>query len=55
MCPQNVQPALDAYKPIKWTAVDMSEDCLYLDVFTPDLRGKRDVLVWIHGGAFVLG
>jgi para-nitrobenzyl esterase len=33
-----------------------SEDCLYLNVFT---RGggdrKRPVLVWIHGGAFVVG
>jgi para-nitrobenzyl esterase len=26
------------------------EDCLTLDVATPSLRGKRPVLVWIHGG-----
>lgn len=33
-----------------------SEDCLYLNVFTPALDGKkRPVLFWIHGGAFKLG
>ena len=33
-----------------------SEDCLYLNVWTPGLDGaKRPVMVWIHGGAFVLG
>ncbi|WEG12337.1 carboxylesterase/lipase family protein [Pullulanibacillus sp. KACC 23026] len=35
---------------------NMSEDCLYLNVWSPaaDNR-KRPVLVWIHGGAFVTG
>jgi len=32
------------------------EDCLYLNIWTPGAdRGRRPVLVWIHGGAFVLG
>ncbi|HSE04277.1 MAG TPA: carboxylesterase family protein, partial [Methylomirabilota bacterium] len=33
-----------------------AEDCLYLNVWTPRAdRARRPVLVWIHGGAFVLG
>ena len=33
-----------------------SEDCLYLNVWSPRARAKpRPVLVWIHGGAFVFG
>lgn len=32
-----------------------SEDCLRLAVYTPALDGKRPVIVWIHGGAFLTG
>jgi para-nitrobenzyl esterase len=33
-----------------------SEDCLTLNVWTPGVdRRRRPVLVWIHGGAFVMG
>ncbi len=33
-----------------------AEDCLTLDVFTPGAdAARRPVLVWIHGGAFVMG
>uniref|UniRef100_A0A8C0U387 Carboxylic ester hydrolase n=1 Tax=Cyanistes caeruleus TaxID=156563 RepID=A0A8C0U387_CYACU len=38
--------------------LQMSEDCLYLNVYTPVSTGKQEklpVLVWIHGGALVLG
>jgi para-nitrobenzyl esterase len=33
----------------------MSEDCLSLNVWTPDKAGKAPVLVWIHGGSLVAG
>jgi para-nitrobenzyl esterase len=32
-----------------------SEDCLYLNVFTPSGGGFHPVMVWIHGGALVTG
>ena len=32
-----------------------SENCLVLDVVTPGLKGKRPVVVYIHGGGFATG
>lgn len=33
-----------------------SEDCLFLNIFSPGLDGApRPVMVWIHGGAFSMG
>ncbi|XP_047111972.1 juvenile hormone esterase [Schistocerca piceifrons] len=32
-----------------------SEDCLYLNVFTPALKGSLPVMFWIHGGGWISG
>jgi len=34
-----------------------SENCLFLNVYTPDAspRRKRPVMVWLHGGGFAIG
>ncbi len=31
------------------------EDCLFINVWTPALTGKRPVMVWLHGGGFSNG
>jgi len=33
----------------------MGEDCLYLNVWTPRGVRKAPVMVWIHGGSYILG
>lgn len=68
--PRRYQPALE---PEKWSGIlpakehgasspqsrdnNMSEDCLFLNVWTPGLRdnGKRPILFYIHGGAYSNG
>ncbi len=37
------------------TAEPQSEDCLFLNIWTPSLSGRRPVLVYIHGGAYANG
>lgn len=31
------------------------EDCLFLNVFTQSVIDKRPVMVWVHGGGFIIG
>jgi len=33
----------------------ISEDCLTLNVWSPPGGGRRPVMVWLHGGAFIAG
>jgi para-nitrobenzyl esterase len=40
----------------QWDDGVQNEDCLRLNVWTPELDGKkRPVMVWLHGGAFSTG
>ena len=53
--PGSLQADSPAAQMLAITVPETDEDCLYLNVWTPSLEGKRPVLVWIHGGAFVIG
>ena len=54
--PAAPQLALPFFSWINAAARTPGADCLSLNVFTPGLDGaRRPVLVWIHGGGFVVG
>ncbi len=36
-------------------AVSYEEDCLYLNVYTPENGVNKSVMVWLHGGALTYG
>lgn len=41
--------------PGVFSNTNISEDCLYLNVYTPKAEGSYPVMVWIHGGALETG
>ena len=55
--PSSLQARQAGSAPGLATALDRcSEDCLYLNVYTPATdSARRPVFFWIHGGAFTLG
>ena len=54
IAPQIPNEALEAV--VGGAPQDQSEDCLFLNVWTPGTdEAVRPVMVWIHGGAFTLG
>ncbi|MEP6733776.1 MAG: carboxylesterase family protein [bacterium] len=46
---------LQPYGDIDPYAAGVSEDCLYLNVWTTASTGRRPVMVWIHGGGYFAG
>lgn len=47
-----LSPHFEQMWPERWIG---GEDCLNLNVWTPDLNGRAPVLVWLHGGGFTNG
>jgi para-nitrobenzyl esterase len=53
-----VCPQIPTYGPVGTAATshrDADEDCLTLNIRTPDMDGQAPVLVWVHGGGYAVG
>jgi para-nitrobenzyl esterase len=56
ICCQPIIPGVEAFGAPDFSNCVQSEDCLFLNVWTPGLDDKkRPVFFWIHGGAFYIG
>jgi para-nitrobenzyl esterase len=54
--PVSSQPSADIMNFLGNQVENPSEDCLYLNIWSPGADEKRrPVMVWIHGGAFISG
>lgn len=49
------QPNRDFHAGIDLDPIPYAEDCLYLNVWTSGIAGRRPVMVWLHGGGFSAG
>jgi len=56
-CPQTLHnfKAIETSFLFDWDDGYMSEDMLKLNIWTPNLSGKRPVMVYFHGGGFSFG
>jgi para-nitrobenzyl esterase len=56
-CPQNATPGLLPEEAVDVDKGPMSEDCLYLNLWTASLNpaAKRPVMLWLHGGGYFVG
>lgn len=53
--PASIQTLSGASAWLYDSAEPQGEDCLYLNVWTPALDGRRPAMVWLHGGGWRTG